>query len=86
MCCLCSTVWNNLTLLVIDGPTLTDLEWSMGLLTDRLLVIPVSNPEEQDAGMTVADCTIHNVGHEYPGNCGITVLIFCISFPNSPGY
>ena len=34
----------------------------------------VSDPEHQDAGLTVADCTIHNVGHEYPGNCGITAF------------
>ena len=34
----------------------------------------ISDPEEQDAGLTVADCTIHNVGHEYPGNCGITAF------------
>eukprot|EP01043_Picozoa_sp_COSAG02_P009889 COSAG02_NODE_341_length_24173_cov_28.504777_8_plen_616_part_00 len=32
----------------------------------------ISDPKQQDAGLMVADCTIHNVGHEYPGNCGIT--------------
>eukprot|EP01050_Picozoa_sp_SAG11_P018003 SAG11_NODE_2662_length_3119_cov_2.158609_1_plen_463_part_00 len=34
----------------------------------------ISDPKEQDAGLTVVDCTIHNVGHEYPGNCGITAF------------
>lgn len=34
----------------------------------------ISDPARQDAGLTVADCTIHNVGHEYPGNCGITAF------------
>jgi hypothetical protein len=34
----------------------------------------ISVLRQQDAGLSVVDCTIHNVGHEYPGNCGITAF------------
>ena len=34
----------------------------------------ISDPNEQDDGLTVADCTIINVGNEFPRNCGITAF------------
>ena len=34
----------------------------------------ITDRQQQDADITVADCRIRSVGHEFQGNCGITAF------------